>query len=50
MHCSMPAWGLRALSKFMGLKFRIRGKENIVKGSGCVVLINHQSALDLIGN
>lgn len=47
--CRIPAKVLRILSKFMGLKYTVRGKENIVKGSGCVVLINHQSALDLIG-
>lgn len=44
----MPALALRICSKLMGIKFTVRGKENIVKGSGCVVLINHQSALDLI--
>lgn len=44
----LPAWGLRSLSKFMDVHFSVRGKENIVKDSGCVVLINHQSALDLI--
>lgn len=27
----------------------MRGQENIVQNSGCVVLINHQSCLDLLG-
>jgi len=28
----------------------MKGQENIVQNSGCVVLINHQSCLDLLGN
>jgi len=32
----------------MGLSYEIRGHENIVKNSGCVVVINHQSLLDLL--
>lgn len=48
--CSrIPAAGCRASCKLLGLKTEVKGKENIVKDSGCVVLINHQSALDLIG-
>jgi hypothetical protein len=33
----------------MGSKFEIKGHENIVQDSGCVVLMNHQSALDVLG-
>ncbi|KAK9744411.1 Acyltransferase [Popillia japonica] len=44
----LPAAGLRLIAKLMGLKCTVRGKENIVKDSGCVVVINHQSILDLI--
>lgn len=44
----MPAAGLRAFSKILGIRTSIEGLENIVKDSGCVVLINHQSVLDLI--
>jgi hypothetical protein len=47
--CSLPAWGARQLSKFLGIKFEITGHENIVQDSGCVVLMNHQSALDVLG-
>lgn len=43
----IPAWGITKVAKLIGITFRIRGKENIVKNTGCVVLINHQSALDL---
>ncbi|XP_011872696.1 PREDICTED: 1-acyl-sn-glycerol-3-phosphate acyltransferase alpha isoform X3 [Vollenhovia emeryi] len=43
----MPARGVVTIAKIIGMNFRIRGKENIVKDSGCVVLINHQSSLDL---
>ncbi|XP_050523158.1 1-acyl-sn-glycerol-3-phosphate acyltransferase beta-like isoform X2 [Daktulosphaira vitifoliae] len=44
----LPAWGGRQISKILGLTWEFRGKENIVKDSGCVVLINHQSCLDLL--
>jgi len=37
------------LSKLLGIKFELRGHENIVQDSGCVVLMNHQSALDILG-
>jgi len=44
-----PAQGLRFCAKHMlGIKCRVKGKENIVQNSGCVVVINHQSSLDLI--
>lgn len=44
----LPAWGARQISKLLGLKWKVRGLENVVKDSGCVVIINHQSALDLL--
>jgi hypothetical protein len=47
--CSLPAWSERQLSKLLGIKFELRGHENIVQDSGCVVLMNHQSALDVLG-
>lgn len=40
----------RALGRLFGMEFSIEGQENIVRNSGSVVLINHQSILDLIGN
>lgn len=42
------AWGARQLSKILNISWTMRGKEHIVKDSGCVLLINHQSVLDLI--
>ncbi|XP_066259313.1 1-acyl-sn-glycerol-3-phosphate acyltransferase alpha [Euwallacea similis] len=44
----IPAAGLRACCRFLGLTLKVEGQENIVKNSGCVVLINHQSMLDLV--
>ncbi|KAG5881860.1 hypothetical protein JTB14_022445 [Gonioctena quinquepunctata] len=44
----IPSAGLRASLKFLGLKYTIEGHENILKEGGGVVLINHQSFLDLI--
>lgn len=33
----------------LGASFTVRGKENINRNHGGIVLMNHQSALDLIG-
>lgn len=46
----VPARCVVIIAKIIGINFRFRGKENIVKDSGSVVLINHQSSLDLCGN
>lgn len=43
-----PAWGARQISKLLGLRWEMRGVENAVQDTGCVVLINHQSAIDLL--
>lgn len=42
-----PAKCLRTCMKYMGVKFHVRGKENIVNDSGSIVLMNHQSIFDL---
>ncbi|KAF7997012.1 hypothetical protein HCN44_005289 [Aphidius gifuensis] len=47
-NATIPAWQLRKMMKFMGMNFIIRGHENIVKNSPAVVIINHQSSLDLV--
>ncbi|XP_018320801.2 1-acyl-sn-glycerol-3-phosphate acyltransferase alpha isoform X2 [Agrilus planipennis] len=44
----LPAKLLRMFAWLFGLTYTVKGRENIVEDSGCVVLINHQSALDLI--
>ncbi|XP_065357246.1 1-acyl-sn-glycerol-3-phosphate acyltransferase alpha [Calliphora vicina] len=43
-----PAWACRQLCKGLGVTMEVRGLENIRKNSGSVVLLNHQSALDLL--
>lgn len=43
----LPALGCKIISQLLGMSTIVRGKENILKDQGCVVLINHQSALDL---
>ncbi|XP_058801737.1 1-acyl-sn-glycerol-3-phosphate acyltransferase beta [Phymastichus coffea] len=43
----IPAFGCRLTAKLIGLNYQLRGKENIVKDEGAIVLINHQSNLDL---
>ncbi|XP_071454954.1 1-acyl-sn-glycerol-3-phosphate acyltransferase alpha-like [Hetaerina americana] len=47
-NANLPAWGSRQTAKILGLTWEIRGMENILKDDGGVVLINHQSCLDLI--
>ncbi|KAK0171905.1 hypothetical protein PV328_005295 [Microctonus aethiopoides] len=44
----LPAWQLQKFAKLLGFNFIIRGHENIVKDTGAIVVINHQSAMDLI--
>ncbi|CAG9858458.1 unnamed protein product [Phyllotreta striolata] len=44
----LPSAGFRALCKILELECTIEGEENIVRNSGCVVLINHQSIIDMI--
>ncbi|EEB14300.1 1-acyl-sn-glycerol-3-phosphate acyltransferase alpha, putative [Pediculus humanus corporis] len=44
----IPAAGLRLIKRLFGFKWKIKGHENIVQDSGAVVLINHQSIIDLI--
>ncbi|CAH1111020.1 unnamed protein product [Psylliodes chrysocephalus] len=44
----IPSMYFRALGRLFGMEFSIEGQENIVRNSGSVVLINHQSILDLI--
>ncbi|XP_060523906.1 1-acyl-sn-glycerol-3-phosphate acyltransferase alpha [Cylas formicarius] len=44
----IPSAGFRACSRILGISLKVEGKENVVKGSGTVVVINHQSFLDLI--
>lgn len=45
----IPAWCIVKVGEFIGLTFEIQGIENINREEGSVVLINHQSAVDLIG-
>ncbi|KAK9511572.1 hypothetical protein O3M35_000204 [Rhynocoris fuscipes] len=47
-NASLPFWGVRQVSKILGLKWEIRGHENIVQDVGTVVVANHQSFLDLL--
>lgn len=45
----MPAWGCRLLLQILGVTYEVRGLENINKSHGGVVLMNHQSGIDLAG-
>ncbi|XP_055382003.1 putative 1-acyl-sn-glycerol-3-phosphate acyltransferase acl-2 [Condylostylus longicornis] len=44
----VPAWGCRMLGQAIGITMEVRGLENVRKEHGSIVLMNHQSALDLI--
>lgn len=45
----IPAWTIVQFGKIIGISFEVQGLENINRDKGGVVLINHQSGLDLIG-
>lgn len=44
----LPCWSLRQIGLLFGLTWEVRGRENIVNDSGSIVIVNHQSALDLL--
>ncbi|XP_044261934.1 putative 1-acyl-sn-glycerol-3-phosphate acyltransferase acl-2 isoform X2 [Tribolium madens] len=44
----IPAHGIRLACRLIGVTTSLEGHENIVKDSGCVILMNHQSMLDLL--
>lgn len=44
-----PAWCIVKVGELLGVKFEVQGLENINRDKGGVVLINHQSAIDLMG-
>jgi lysophosphatidate acyltransferase len=44
-----PAWCIVKIGEFLGVAFEVQGLENINHDKGGVVLINHQSAIDLMG-
>ncbi|XP_034473797.1 1-acyl-sn-glycerol-3-phosphate acyltransferase alpha [Drosophila innubila] len=43
----VPSWCFVQLCKLMGISMEVRGVENVKRDHGSVVLMNHQSALDL---
>ncbi|KAJ8734690.1 hypothetical protein PYW08_013940 [Mythimna loreyi] len=43
----IPAFFLRCFARILGLRWKVRGLENVDNSRGAVVLLNHQSALDL---
>ncbi|XP_055299735.1 1-acyl-sn-glycerol-3-phosphate acyltransferase alpha isoform X2 [Sitodiplosis mosellana] len=43
----LPAWGCRLLLRALGVRYEVRGLENIQQKHGAVIVINHQSAIDL---
>jgi len=47
---SIPAMLIVKVGQLIGFNFEIRGQEHIRIHKGSVVIINHQSIIDLIGN
>ncbi|KAF9795289.1 hypothetical protein SFRURICE_004661, partial [Spodoptera frugiperda] len=43
----IPAFFLRCFARILGLRWKVRGLENVDNSRGAVVLLNHQSSLDL---
>ncbi|XP_062548999.1 1-acyl-sn-glycerol-3-phosphate acyltransferase alpha isoform X2 [Armigeres subalbatus] len=44
----LPAYLCTKFGKMLGASFEVRGRENVNRQNGGVVLMNHQSALDLV--
>lgn len=44
----IPAAGIRMCCRLIGITTSLEGHEHIVQNSGCIVLMNHQSMLDLL--
>ncbi|KAG4079294.1 hypothetical protein HA402_007986 [Bradysia odoriphaga] len=44
----LPAWACKSMLSLMGLTYEVRGHDNIDRNKGGVVLINHQSGIDLV--
>ncbi|EDW88532.1 1-acyl-sn-glycerol-3-phosphate acyltransferase alpha [Drosophila yakuba] len=42
-----PSWCFRQLCRLVGITMEVRGLENVRKDHGAVVIMNHQSAVDL---
>ncbi|KAF4525317.1 hypothetical protein B566_EDAN014926 [Ephemera danica] len=40
---------LRQITPFLGIKWDVRGKEFLATKQGCIVVMNHQSSLDILG-
>lgn len=38
------------ISTVLGLKWELRGKEHLEKEQSCIIVSNHQSSLDILGN
>lgn len=45
----LPSIGCRLLLRILGVSYEVRGIENIQHERGGVVLVNHQSGIDLAG-
>jgi lysophosphatidate acyltransferase len=41
---------MQPIGKALGLKFYLEGRENLDKDRTCVIVANHQSSLDILGN
>ncbi|CAH1107127.1 unnamed protein product [Psylliodes chrysocephalus] len=39
----------RGITNILGLRWTLRGKENLEKEQACIVIANHQSSLDILG-
>lgn len=40
---------LRWYTKFLGIKWELRGADRLEKTGACVIVVNHQSILDVLG-
>lgn len=41
---------MKHIAKVIGMKYTLRGRENLSKDETYVIVANHQSCLDILGN
>lgn len=41
---------MKHFAKVIGIKYTLRGGEHLSKDETCVIVANHQSSMDILGN
>ena len=47
--CRIASWSCQHISTLLGLRWELRGREHLEKNRACIIVVNHQSSLDVLG-